>query len=74
VTDVNQHEHLTGVKRQAGGIGSAPHDPAQADIRAFFGGAKAGAAPAQGVDALEHSRSNVEDQPEKVVEQNMSGL
>ena len=27
-------------KRQQGGIGSAAHDPAQKDIRAFFGGAK----------------------------------
>ena len=28
-------------KRQQGGIGSAAHDPAQTDIRAFFGGASA---------------------------------
>ncbi len=27
-------------KRQKGGIGSAPHDPKQKDIRAFFGGAQ----------------------------------
>ncbi|TBU27212.1 phosphoglycerate mutase-like protein [Dichomitus squalens] len=40
VTDVNRSEHLAGVTRQKGGIGSAAHDPAQKDIRAFFGGAR----------------------------------
>ncbi|KAH8114735.1 histidine phosphatase superfamily [Phellopilus nigrolimitatus] len=34
----NQRSHLDGIKRQLGGIGSAAHDPAQKDIRAFFGG------------------------------------
>ncbi|KAI5117444.1 hypothetical protein M0805_005823 [Coniferiporia weirii] len=38
VTHVNQHDHLESIKRQHGGIGSAAHDPAQKDIRAFFGG------------------------------------
>lgn len=37
VTDVNRHEHLDRVKRQRG-IGSQAHDPAQSDIRKFFGG------------------------------------
>ncbi|KAI1793390.1 phosphoglycerate mutase-like protein [Ganoderma leucocontextum] len=40
VTDVNSREHLAGVVRQKGGIGSAAHDLKQQDIRAFFGGAK----------------------------------
>ncbi|KAL4251244.1 Histidine phosphatase superfamily protein [Abortiporus biennis] len=40
VTDFNRSEHLDGVKRQQGGIGSAAFDPKQKDIRAFFGGAK----------------------------------
>ncbi|KAI0755047.1 phosphoglycerate mutase-like protein [Daedaleopsis nitida] len=40
VTDINRHEHLSQVKRQGGGIGSAAHDPKQKDIRAFFGGGK----------------------------------
>ncbi|KAL5519845.1 hypothetical protein ACEPAG_1505 [Sanghuangporus baumii] len=39
VTDVNQHSHLDKLKRQQGGIGSSAYDPAQKDIRAFFGGA-----------------------------------
>ncbi|KAL5524345.1 hypothetical protein ACEPAF_9485 [Sanghuangporus sanghuang] len=39
VTDINRHSHLDKVKRQQGGIGSSTHDPAQKDIRAFFGGA-----------------------------------
>jgi len=40
VTDMNRHEHLEPVKRQGGGIGSSAFDPAQSDIRAFFGGAR----------------------------------
>ncbi|KAL5482447.1 hypothetical protein ACEPAI_9041 [Sanghuangporus weigelae] len=39
VTDVNRHSHLDKLKRQQGGIGSSAYDPAQKDIRAFFGGA-----------------------------------
>jgi len=37
VTDVNRHRHLEGLKRQKG-VGSDAHDPAQSDIRTFFGG------------------------------------
>jgi hypothetical protein len=66
VTHVNQHDHLQGVKRQAGGMSSAAHDPAQSDIRSFFGGGKADVG--QQPPALEHSKSNVEDQPGKVIE------
>ena len=32
------HAVFSGQKRQHGGIGSSAHDPAQSDIRAFFGG------------------------------------
>ncbi|KAH7915428.1 histidine phosphatase superfamily [Hygrophoropsis aurantiaca] len=38
ITDVNRHEHIDGIKRQKGGIGSSAYDPNQQDIRAFFGG------------------------------------
>ncbi|KAF8583352.1 phosphoglycerate mutase [Ramaria rubella] len=38
VTHVNQHDHLAGIKRQKGGIGSTAYDPKQKDIREFFGG------------------------------------
>jgi len=37
VTDVNRHKHLEDLKRQKG-IGSEAHDPAQSDMRKFFGG------------------------------------
>ncbi|KAL0579136.1 hypothetical protein V5O48_002868 [Marasmius crinis-equi] len=40
LTDLNRHEHLNSVTRQHGGIGSLAHDPAQKDIRSFFGGSR----------------------------------
>lgn len=41
VTHLNQHDHLAGLKRQKGGIGSTAYDPKQQDIRDFFGGVAA---------------------------------
>jgi len=35
---INEYQHLSGVKRQKGGIGSSGYDPNQKDIRNFFGG------------------------------------
>ncbi|KAH7885210.1 histidine phosphatase superfamily [Phlebopus sp. FC_14] len=56
VTDVNRHEHIDGIKRQEGGIGSSAYDPKQQDIRGFFGGG----AVKGFVQALENSESDVE--------------
>ncbi|OBZ71592.1 hypothetical protein A0H81_08444 [Grifola frondosa] len=59
VTDFNRHDHLHGVARQKGGIGSAGYDPKQQDIRAFFGGgeSKAKTEPEEG-----RSESNARDE------------
>ncbi|KXN88272.1 hypothetical protein AN958_07731 [Leucoagaricus sp. SymC.cos] len=40
VTNINNSDHLSSLKRQRGGIGSSAHDSRQKDIRGFF---KAGA-------------------------------
>ncbi|KAI0036441.1 histidine phosphatase superfamily, partial [Vararia minispora EC-137] len=53
VTHVNEHSHITDIKRQGGGIGSAAYDPKQEDIRAFFGGR---------TSALAHAKSNANDE------------
>ena len=42
VVAVNQTEHLAGLKRQRGGIGSSAHDDKQAKLQAFFGGGDGG--------------------------------
>lgn len=39
VLEWNSKEHLSGVTRQKGGIGSMAHDPGQKDIRTFFSSA-----------------------------------
>jgi len=59
VTEFNRHEHLDSIARQKGGIGSAAHDPAQQDIRAFFGG---GAAPKPAQNGEGRSESNARDE------------
>jgi len=56
VTHVNEHSHLLNIKRQGGGIGSSAHDPAQQDIRAFFGGAK----PSSKVETQETTQASNE--------------
>ncbi|KAI0322361.1 phosphoglycerate mutase-like protein [Amylostereum chailletii] len=56
VTDINQHSHIDRIKRQKGGIGSAAYDPAQKDIRDFFGGK---------TEALAVSESNAHDEVEE---------
>jgi hypothetical protein len=38
IVATNVTTHLDGLKRQQGGIGSAPHDSNQKDIRSYFGG------------------------------------
>ncbi|KAF7965552.1 hypothetical protein HWV62_2685 [Athelia sp. TMB] len=58
VTHVNVHDHIDKIKRQQGGVGSAAHDPAQKDIRAFFGGGSV----KDEVKAEEHSESNANDE------------
>ncbi|KAF8843286.1 phosphoglycerate mutase [Paxillus ammoniavirescens] len=55
VTDVNQHEHITKVKRQKGIV---EYDPKQTDIREFFGGGGV----KKPVEALEHAESNAMDE------------
>lgn len=40
VVDVNRHDHLSGLVRQKGGIGSSAYDPRQKDLRSFFAGNK----------------------------------
>ncbi|TRM64106.1 histidine phosphatase superfamily [Schizophyllum amplum] len=37
---VNRHDHLSGLVRQKGGIGSSAYDPRQKDLRSFFAGNK----------------------------------
>ncbi|KLO15967.1 phosphoglycerate mutase-like protein [Schizopora paradoxa] len=63
VTHVNEHSHLQNIKRQGGGIGSSAHDPAQKDIRAFFGGAKPTTAKDEAVhtaDAIDLTKDDAE--------------
>ena len=49
-------------KRQAGGIGSAAHDPKQRDIRAFFGGGKVESETAAEQSEEGRSESNARDE------------
>jgi len=64
VTHVNVHDHIDKIKRQQGGVGSAAHDPAQKDIRAFFGGGSV----KDEVKAQEHSESNANDEVGVILE------
>ncbi|KZP33702.1 phosphoglycerate mutase [Athelia psychrophila] len=67
VTHVNVHDHIDKIKRQQGGIGRTAHDPAQKDIRAFFGGE--GVKDAKGAtEAQEHSASNANDEVDVALE------